>query len=174
MRRAARVLNHGPGMTLVRTLFMTAVATMVAISSSAAFAQSANNASHVDFDDQLIQGQVNKGAVHLIERRDADLGSLVKVRKDYRKEILAGAEVAEPDAAPSALIAALPSSGLPAPKAEAVLAPAPAPAKLLPAPAAHAAPVAKNAAKSKAKVQKGSAANKVAKSIGGSRAISRR
>lgn len=159
---------------------MTAVATVVAISSSTAFAQ--NKASHVDFDDQLIQGQVNKGAVHLIERRDADLGSLVKVRKDYRKEILAGAEVAEPDAAPSALIAALQPSGLPAPKAEAVLAPAPAPvaapaAKLAPLPATKLSPAAaaKNAAraKSEAKLLKGSN-NKVAKSIGGSRAISRR
>ncbi|HVO31597.1 MAG TPA: hypothetical protein VMV18_12710 [bacterium] len=164
-------------MTLVRTLITTAVATMVAISSSAAFAQSANKASHVDFDDQLIQGQVNKGAVHLIERRDADLGSLVKVRKDYRKEILAGAEVAEPDAAPSAMIAAIPASGLPAPKAEIAPAAAPAPvAKLAPAPAAKPAAIpaaAKPQPKAEAKLVKGSN-SKVAKSIGGSRAISRR
>ncbi len=160
---------------------MTAVATMIAISSSAAFAQSANRASHVDFDDQLIQGQVNKGAVHLIERRDADLGSLVKVRKDYRKEILAGTEVAEPDNAPAALIAAIPTSGLPAPRAEAAPAPAPAPvAKAMPAPIAAArtaipaaAPAMKLKAKASAKAGK-LPTSKVTKSIGGSRAISRR
>ena len=66
-----------------------------------AAAQSAARSSRVDFDDQLVQGQVNKGAAHLIERRDANLGSLVKVREGYRKEILdeKRAETA-PDASP--------------------------------------------------------------------------
>lgn len=140
----------------------------------AAFAQSANRASHVDFDDQLIQGQVNKGAVHLIERRDADLGSLVKIHKDYRKEILAGVAVAEPDTAPTTLVAAIPQVS--APKAEPAVAPAP--AKLAPAPAAH--PMPKPSAKAEPKPaknvrsSKAAKASKLTKSIGGSRVLSRR
>lgn len=82
-------------------LTLAVVATLV---TGSAWGQSRAGAARVDFDDQLIQGQVNKGAVHLIERKDADLGSLVKKRTSYRKEILAGTDVTE--AKPSTQIAA--------------------------------------------------------------------
>lgn len=74
-----RKMNRGP--------IVLAAAVGLLLPSGAA-AQSAARASRVDFDDQLVQGQVNKGAAHLIERRDANLGSLVRVREGYRKEIL--------------------------------------------------------------------------------------
>lgn len=159
-------------MKLFRTMAVMVVAAAVFAASGVASAQSRNSASHVDFDDQLIQGQVNKGAVHLIERKDSDLGSLVKVRKSYRKEILAGS-ISEPvSAAHEAMIAAIPPSGLPMVKASEVSAPAPVPApaaaavKTVPAPKAAAkAPAAKkNESKSKGQTAK----------LGGSRAISRR
>lgn len=93
-------------------LLTTAAAILVLlVATSSASAQSARNASRVDFDDQLVQGQVNRGAVHLIERKDSDLGSLVKVRKSYRKEILAGTAVETPAAAPNANVAV--PTGLP-------------------------------------------------------------
>src|SRR3954470_12248297 len=115
------------------------VVTAVRPGSGAAWAQSRNSASHVDFDDQLIQGQVNKGAVHLIERKDSDLGSLVKVRKSYRKEILAE-NVSEPVSTEHGMmVAAIPA--IPMVKAAEVAAPVAAPV----AKPAMAAPVAKSA-----------------------------
>ena len=80
--------RFGPAAAVV-----TAVIVIVIALAAPAFAQTVRGAARVDFDDQLIQGQVNRGAVHLIERKDSDLGSLVKVRKSYRSEILAGSEV---------------------------------------------------------------------------------
>src|SRR5436190_22817311 len=88
------------------TLTVAVVATLV---TGSAWGQSKAGASRVDFDDQLVQGQVNKGAVHLIERKDSDLGSLVKKRTSYRKEILAGTDVTE--AKPEAVaVAAIPAT----------------------------------------------------------------
>ena len=70
-------------------LVITAVTILAATShAEETAAPSKAGAGRVDFDDQLVQGQVNRGAVHLIERRDADLGSLVKLRDGYRTEIL--------------------------------------------------------------------------------------
>ncbi len=152
--------------TLLPTLLLLAA---VLVAPNGANAQ-ARNASRVDFDDQLVQGQVNRGAVHLIERKDSDLGSLVKVRKSYRKEILAGTavEAAEEPAKPAADIVA--PKGLPvvkpaetseAPKAEAKVEPAKAAAK---------------AAAPKAKVAKkiSSKSKSTSKSNGGNRVVSRR
>ena len=51
--------------------------------------RSRKGATRVDFDDALIKGQTHRGAVHLIERKDSNLGSLVKKRTNYRKKILA-------------------------------------------------------------------------------------
>ena len=82
-----------------------------------ALAQSKAGASHVDFDDQLIQGQVNKGAVHLIERKDSDLRSLVKVRKSYRKEILAENETVAVKPVAASPMMAMTASVLPVVKA---------------------------------------------------------
>ena len=82
------------------------IAVVATLLTGSAWGQSRAGASRVDFDDQLIQGQVNKGAVHLIERKDSDLGSLVKKRTSYRKEILAGTDVT--NAKPSTQLAAIP------------------------------------------------------------------
>lgn len=156
-------------------LFQTMTGMMAGVAvlaiSSLASAQS-SKASHVDFDDQLIQGQVNKGAVHLIERKDSDLGSLVKVRKSYRKEILAGSEN-EPSIAPSTMVAAIPASGLPTVKATEIDAPAPAPIPKAATKVAPAAPVAAKQAAAKKNDSK-SKGQAVKTTIGGSRAISRR
>lgn len=148
------------------------VATVVGLfAAGSAWGQSRSNASRVDFDDQLVQGQVNKGAVHLIERKDSDLGSLVKKRTSYRKEILAGTAVAEARQAPRSIAVApvLPVVKVSELKGEAPVA----------APDVKAAPVAPKAAKPAAK-KKGPAAKKPAakksstKSNGGSRVLSRR
>lgn len=154
-------------------LFQTMTGMMAGVAvlaiSSLASAQS-SKASHVDFDDQLIQGQVNKGAVHLIERKDSDLGSLVKVRKSYRKEILAGSEN-EPSITPATMVAAIPAFGLPTVRATEIDAPAP-----VPKAATKVAPVAPAAAKQAAakKNDSKSKGQAVKTTIGGSRAISRR
>ena len=148
------------------SLFAALVATLL---SGSAFAQSRANASRVDFDDQLVQGQVNKGAVHLIERKESDFGSLIKKRTSYRKEILAGTAVAEARPVGSMEAAALPvvhRAELEA-KAEPTRAEAPA-VKRAPA------------AKSKANVKKQGRAKKTSKKSakkatnGGSRVVSRR
>lgn len=156
-------------------LLTTAAAILVLlVATSSASAQSRAGASRVDFDDQLVQGQVNRGAVHLIERKDSDLGSLVKVRKSYRKEILAGT-AAETSAAPNANVAV--PTGLPVVKPadvtgtaslEALAAP-----KALAAPAKVEAKKAAPAAAKKAVSKKTSKTTSTTK-VGGTRAISRR
>ena len=156
------------------TLTVAVVATLV---TGSAWGQSKAGASRVDFDDQLVQGQVNKGAVHLIERKDSDLGSLVKKRTSYRKEILAGTDVTE--AKPAMAVAALPAS-LPVVKAaelkgESIEAPAAKPAV---APAVTATkPVAKpvvNSKKGPAKKSPAKVDTKQSKKVGGSNVVSRR
>lgn len=152
------------------------VAVVVTLLTGSAWAQSSRSgASRVDFDDQLVQGQVNKGAVHLIERKESNLGSLVKKRTSYRKEILAGTDVNQ--AKPAAAVAALPrqlpvvkaaelkgESIEPMPEKKPVVAPAKAPAaksSAKKAPAAKKVPVKVDAKQSK-------------KTNGGSRVISQR
>lgn len=151
------------------------VAVVATLLTGSAWGQSKANASRVDFDDQLVQGQVNKGAVHLIERKDSDLGSLVKKRTSYRKEILAGTDVTE--AKPAIAVAALPAS-LPVVKpaelkGEAIEVPA---AKPVVAPAAKA-PAAKpvvNSKKGPAKKSPAKVDAKQSKKVGGSNVVSRR
>lgn len=160
-------------------LLTTAAAILVLlVATSSASAQTRAGASRVDFDDQLVQGQVNRGAVHLIERKDSDLGSLVKVRKSYRKEILAGTAAETPAAAPNANVAV--PTGLPVVKPADVTGTAS--LEALAAPKALAAP-APAAAKAEAKkaapaAAKKNVSKKTSKStttkVGGTRAISRR
>lgn len=152
------------------------VAVVATLLTGSAWAQSRAGASRVDFDDQLVQGQVNKGAVHLIERKESNLGSLVKKRTSYRKEILAGTDVNQ--AKPAAAVAALPRQ-LPVVKASELKGesidpipetkPAVAPAK---APAAKSSAKKAPAAKSKVPVKVDAKQSK--KTNGGSRVISRR
>lgn len=161
-------------------LLTTAAAILVLlVATSSASAQTRAGASRVDFDDQLVQGQVNRGAVHLIERKDSDLGSLVKVRKSYRKEILAGTAVETPAAATNANVAV--PTGLPVVKPadvngtaslEALAAPKAlaAPAKVEAKKAAPAASAKKTESKNESKKSSKSTTTKV----GGTRAISRR
>lgn len=159
-------------MNLSKTILAVAAIFMIALPASS-HAQSRKNASRVDFDDQLVQGQVNRGAVHLIERKDSDLGSLVKVRKSYRKEILAGTaveQVEKPVAVPKGLPVVKPAETVEVPKTEAKSQPTPAPAKAATkAPAKSLKGSVKPAKKSAVKSSK-----PTAKSNGGSRVVSRR
>ena len=160
-------------MKLFATMAGVVVAAMFA-GSGVASAQSRNSASHVDFDDQLIQGQVNKGAVHLIERKDSDLGSLVKVRKNYRKELLAGSGSEPVSTEHSVMVAGIPA--IPMVKAtESAVAPTAAPVAkpAMAAPVKAAMPAAKTAIPSAKKNISKSSKGQNAK-LGGSRAISRR
>jgi hypothetical protein len=155
-------------------------AVVVTLLTGSAWAQSSRSgASRVDFDDQLVQGQVNKGAVHLIERKDSDLGSLVKKRTSYRKEILAGTDVSSAKPAAAVAAIALPRQ-LPVVKAaelkgEAIepipeTKPVVAPAKTVPAAKSSA----KKAPAAKSKVPVKVDAKQSKKTNGGSRVVSQR
>jgi hypothetical protein len=156
------------------------MAVVVTLLTGSAWAQSSRSgASRVDFDDQLVQGQVNKGAVHLIERKDSDLGSLVKKRTSYRKEILAGTDVNQAKPAASIAAVALPRQ-LPVVKASELKGEAiepipdtkPAPAKVAPAAVKSSAKKAP-AAKSKVPVKVDAKQSKKSTN-GGSRVVSQR
>ena len=46
--------------------------------------------SRLEFDERLIMGQsLRSGAIYLFERKDSEIQSMLKVRKDYRDELLA-------------------------------------------------------------------------------------
>ncbi len=50
-------------------------------------------ARHLEFDERLIMGQsLKSGAVYLFERKDSEIQSMLKIRKDYRQELLAPLE----------------------------------------------------------------------------------
>lgn len=52
-------------------------------------------ARHIEFDERLIMGQSLKaGALYLFERKDSEIQSMIKVREDYREELLAPLEPA--------------------------------------------------------------------------------
>ena len=59
-------------------------------------AEGSTQTTRVDFEDALIKGQTHRGAIHLMERKDAQLGSLIKQRRNYRKEILAPCVMSTP------------------------------------------------------------------------------
>jgi len=43
----------------------------------------------MEFDERLIMGQsLKSGAVYLFERKDSEIQSMLRIRKDYRKELL--------------------------------------------------------------------------------------
>ena len=54
---------------------------------------SLKRARHMEFDERLIMGQsLKSGALYLFERKDSEIQSMLKVREDYRQELLAPLE----------------------------------------------------------------------------------
>ncbi len=54
---------------------------------------SLKRARHLEFDERLIMGQsLKSGALYLFERKDSEIQSMLKIRKDYRRELLAPLE----------------------------------------------------------------------------------
>lgn len=54
---------------------------------------SLKRARHMEFDERLIMGQsLKSGALYLFERKDSEIQSMLKIRKDYRQELLAPLE----------------------------------------------------------------------------------
>jgi hypothetical protein len=52
-------------------------------------------AQHIEFDERLIVGQsLKSGAIYLFERKDSEIQSMVKIRNDFRDELLAPLEPA--------------------------------------------------------------------------------
>ena len=56
-------------------------------------AVSMKRARRLEFDERLIMGQsLKSGAIYLFERKDSEIQSMVEVREDFRKELLAPLE----------------------------------------------------------------------------------
>jgi hypothetical protein len=50
-------------------------------------------ARHMEFDERLIMGQsLKSGALYLFERKDSEIQTMLKIRRDYRQELLAPLE----------------------------------------------------------------------------------
>jgi len=50
----------------------------------------------MEFDERLIMGQsLKSGAVYLFERKDSEIQSMLKIRKDFRKKLLGPIESAQ-------------------------------------------------------------------------------
>ena len=50
-------------------------------------------ARHMEFDERLIMGQsLKSGALYLFERKDSEIQTMLKIRRDYRDELLAPLE----------------------------------------------------------------------------------
>lgn len=62
---------------------------------SADSAASLKRAQHLEFDERLIVGQsLKSGAIYLFERKDSEIQSMVKIRNDFREELLTPLEPA--------------------------------------------------------------------------------
>ena len=47
----------------------------------------------MEFDERLIMGQsLKSGALYLFERKDSEIQTMLKIRRDYRQELLAPLE----------------------------------------------------------------------------------
>lgn len=54
---------------------------------------SLKRARHMEFDERLIMGQsLKSGALYLFERKDSEIQTMLKIRTDYRQELLAPLE----------------------------------------------------------------------------------
>ncbi len=54
---------------------------------------SLKRARHMEFDERLIMGQsLKSGALYLFERKDSEIQTMLKIRRDYREELLAPLE----------------------------------------------------------------------------------
>ncbi len=50
-------------------------------------------ARRIEFDERLIMGQsLKSGAVYLFERKDSEIQSMLNIRRDFRKKLLAPLE----------------------------------------------------------------------------------
>ena len=50
-------------------------------------------ARHMEFDERLIMGQsLKSGALYLFERKDSEIQTMLRIRRDYREELLAPLE----------------------------------------------------------------------------------
>ena len=50
---------------------------------------SLKRSSRIEFDERLIVGQsLKSGAIYLFQRKDSEIQSMVKIRKDFREELL--------------------------------------------------------------------------------------
>jgi hypothetical protein len=55
--------------------------------------RSLKRARHMEFDERLIMGQsLKSGALYLFERKDSEIQTMLKIRRDYREELLAPLE----------------------------------------------------------------------------------
>ncbi len=55
--------------------------------------RSLKRARHMEFDERLIMGQsLKSGALYLFERKDSEIQTMLKIRRDYRQELLAPLE----------------------------------------------------------------------------------
>ena len=50
---------------------------------------SLKRSNRIEFDERLIVGQsLKSGAIYLFQRKDSEIQSMVKIRKDFREELL--------------------------------------------------------------------------------------
>jgi hypothetical protein len=65
----------------------------VSAGEEAELTHSLKRARHMEFDERLIMGQsLKSGALYLFERKDSEIQTMLKVRRDYRQELLAPIE----------------------------------------------------------------------------------
>lgn len=86
---SARILLFGPLAALLLTTGTRALADEEPQPSGAQAATGFKRPSRMEFDERLIMGQsLKSGAVYLFERKDSEIQSMLRIRKDYRKELL--------------------------------------------------------------------------------------
>lgn len=86
---SARVFLLGPLAALVLSTGIRAVADEGSEPSEVQQATGFRRPSRMEFDERLIMGQsLKSGAVYLFERKDSEIQSILRIRKDYRKELL--------------------------------------------------------------------------------------
>jgi|GEM_PF-1542224 hypothetical protein len=86
---SARILLLGPMAALVLSTGARALAGERSEPFEPQQATGFKRPSRMEFDERLIMGQsLKSGAVYLFERKDSEIQSMLRIRKDYRKELL--------------------------------------------------------------------------------------